>query len=129
MGGEPGMVKKVMIVDDEPPICKGVKLILEGEGFEVVTALRGPEALDKLRKEKVGLVLIDVFMPGMDGLELSETIRKDPELKDLNLAFLTVASFGEIKKEDLRRLNVSDYIHKPFASAELVRRVRKILGE
>ncbi|MFQ6129443.1 MAG: response regulator [Candidatus Hadarchaeaceae archaeon] len=123
------MAKKVMIVDDEADLCETVKLLLEGRGFEVVTVLSGGEALEKLKKEKVDLALIDFFMPGMTGRDLVDKIRADPKLKDLKLAFLTVASFGKVGLEDLRKLGVLDYIRKPFDNEDLVRRVKKIVGE
>ncbi len=122
------MAKKVMVVDDEVDLCETVKLLLEGKGFEVVTALSGAEALEKLRKERVDLVLIDFFMPEMTGRGLTAEIRADPKLKDLKLAFLTVASFGEVGREDLRKLEILDYIQKPFDNEDLVRRVKKMVG-
>ena len=123
------MAKKVMIVDDEADLCETVKLLLEGRGFEVVTALGGSEALEKLKKEKVDLALVDFFMPGMTGRDLADNIRADPKLKGLKLAFLTVASFGKVGLEDLRKLGVLDYIRKPFDNEDLVQRVKKIVGE
>lgn len=123
------MAKKVMVVDDEPDLCETVKLLLEGKGFETVTALSGAEALKKLRKEPVDLVLIDFFMPGMTGRGLADEIRKDPKLKKLKLAFLTVALFGEVGREDLQKLGILEYIQKPFDNEDLVRRVKKMVGE
>jgi len=123
------MAKKVMVVDDEPDLCETVKLLLEGKGFETVAALSGAEALKKLRKERVDLVLIDFFMPEMTGRGLADEIRADPKLKDLKLAFLTVALFGEVGQEDLHKLGILDYIQKPFDNEDLVRRVKRMVGE
>ncbi len=123
------MAKKIMIVDDEANVCKTVKLILEGEGFEVVTASSGPESLKKLGEEKVDLALLDFLMPEMSGRVLAEKIRKDPKLKDLKLAFLTVATFGETGMDELQELDISDHIAKPFDSEDLVGRVKRIVGE
>lgn len=122
------MAKKVMVVDDEPDLCETVKLLLEGKGYEVVSALSGAEALKKLRKERADLVLIDFFMPEMTGRALVDEIRADPKLKDLKLAFLTVALFGEVGREDLQKLGILDYIQKPFDNEDLVRRVKKMVG-
>ncbi len=122
------MAKKVMVVDDEPDLCETVKLLLEGKGYEVVSAQSGAEALKKLRKERADLVLIDFFMPGMTGRALVDEIRADPKLKDLKLAFLTVALFGEVGREDLQKLGILDYIQKPFDNEDLVRRVKKMVG-
>ena len=120
------MPKKIMIVDDEPNICEAVKITLEAEGFKVLTALNGPECLDKLKNELVDLILMDFFMPEMNGRELCSKIRKDPRLTSLPVVFLTVAQFGGIGKEKLRKLNIADYIAKPFDNEDLVRRVKKI---
>ena len=122
------MAKKIMIVDDEANVCKTVKLILEGEGFEVVTASSGPEALKKLGDEKVDLALLDFLMPEMSGRVLAEEIRKDQELKDLKLAFLTVATFGETGMDELQGLEILDHILKPFDSEDLVKRVKRMVG-
>lgn len=122
------MPKRIMVVDDEPSICEAVKLILEAEGFKVLTALSGPECLDKLENEQVDLVLLDFFMPGMNGREVCTKIRKDPRLASLKVAFLTVAQFGGIGKEKLRKLDVADYITKPFDNEDLVRRVKRIVS-
>ena len=123
------MAKKVMIIDDEASVCETVRLLLEDEGFEVMSALSGAEALEKLRKEKVDLVLIDFFMPRITGRGLAEKIRADPKLKNLKLAFLTVAEFGETGMEELRKLGSLDYIQKPFNDEDLVRRVKRMVVE
>jgi CheY-like chemotaxis protein len=74
------------------------------------------------------MILLDMMMPGMSGREVCERIRKDPHTKDLKVAFLTVAKFSESGKYLLKKMNVSDYITKPFENADLVRRVKKITG-
>ncbi len=124
------MAKKVMIVDDEPSELKTIEMTLKVEGFEVRTAYSGPEALGTLKKEKPDLVLVDFYMVEMNGRELCERIRADPDLKDLKLAFLTIAPPESVGGEEvLRKLNVSDYIQKPFDNHDLVRRVRLMIGE
>jgi DNA-binding response OmpR family regulator len=123
------VAKRIMIVDDEPQICQAIKAVLEPEGFEVMTALSGPECWEKLQKEKVDLVLIDFFMPGMSGRALCEWIRKDPKLKGLRVAFLTAARFGDVGMEKLRELKALDYIQKPFGADDLVKRVKRMLSK
>ena len=119
----------IMVVDDEPDIAELVKRTLEEKGHKVVTALSGVEAMEQLGKERVDLALIDFFMPEMSGRDLVDKIRADPQLKDLKLAFLTAAAFGEEGKEELRKLGALDYIQKPFDNEDLDQRVRKIAGE
>ena len=119
--------KIIMIVDDEPSITKVVSDVLTQEDYEVVIASSGEEALEKLKKTKPNLILIDFFMPGMSGRELCEKIRADSEFKDLKIAFITAASFSQSGEKELKNLNVLDYIKKPFDNKDLVERVRKIV--
>lgn len=123
------MAKKiVMIVDDEAPINKVVEDILEPEGYKVISALTGQEALDKLKRAKVDLMLIDFFMPGMSGRELCEKIRADSKLKKLKVAFLTAATLSSTGMKELDKMKVLDYIKKPFEYKDLIKRVKKMIG-
>jgi len=69
-----------------------------------------------------------MMMPGMSGREVCEKIRENPETKDLKVAFLTVAKFSETGKDVLKKMNVLDYITKPFENEDLVERVKKLVG-
>ena len=122
-------MSNILVVDDEPDIAELVKRTLEESGYDVATALSGDEALEQLGKEQVDLALIDFMMPEMTGRDLVEKIRADPQLKDLKLAFLTAASFGEEGKEELQRLGALDYIAKPFDNEDLIQRVKRMIGE
>ncbi len=120
---------KVMIVDDTEDTVGMVKKLLEFEGYGTMAAYNGKDALDMLKKskEKPDLVLLDMFMPEMSGREVCERIRKDDELKDIKVAFFTVAAFREQGKQMLKDLNVLDYITKPFDVDDLLKRVHKML--
>ena len=120
--------KTVMVVDDEQPINTVVEDILKPEGYKVVAALSGEEALKKLKKVKPDLILVDFFMPGMSGRELCERIRADSKLKNIKLAFLTVATFSASGMKDLEDMGVLDYIKKPFGYKDLISSVKKIIG-
>lgn len=122
------MAKTVMIVDDEQPICKVVEDILKPEGYKVISAMSGQEALEKLKKVKPDLVLIDFFMPNMSGRELCEKIRAQDELKKLKVAFVTAATFSASGMKELEKMNVLDYIKKPFDYKDLIKRVKKMAG-
>ena len=122
------MKKTIMIVDDEQLINKVVEDILEPEGYNVVSALNGPEALDKLKKVKPHLILIDFFMPGMSGRELCKKIREDSKLKNIKVAFITAATFSASGKDELAKMNVLDTIYKPFGYKDLIQRVKKMVG-
>ncbi len=123
------MAKKiVMVVDDEAPINKVVEDILEPEGYKVISALSGSEALSKLKRAKVDLILIDFFMPGMSGRELCEKIREDSKLEKLKVAFLTAATFSSTGMKALDKMKVADFIKKPFEYKDLIKRIKKIIG-
>jgi len=122
------MGKTIMIVDDEKDIRSAVKTVLSDAGYSVITASSGQEVLNRLAKALPDLVLIDMFMPIMSGRELCEKIREDEKLKNLKLAFLTVAEFSSSGKTELKKLKILDYIVKPFVNEDLVRRVKKMVG-
>ncbi|MBN2203251.1 MAG: response regulator [Candidatus Aenigmarchaeota archaeon] len=119
--------KKLMVVDDEESIRELVKAIFENEGFKVIVASSGLECLEELKKERPDLILLDMMMPKMSGRVTLEKIRADPKTKDIKVAFLTVARFSEVGLESLKKMNISDYITKPFDNDELLKRVKKIL--
>lgn len=120
--------KTIMIVDDEEPVCKVVEDILKPEGYNVVSAYSGDEALDKLKKVKTDLMLIDFFMPRMSGRELCEKIRADSKLKNIKVAFITAATFSASGMKELEDMNVLDYIKKPFDYKDLIQRVKKMVS-
>ena len=120
--------KTIMIVDDETLIAKVVGDILKPEGYKVLSAFSGSDALDKLKKSKPDAVLIDFFMPGMSGRELCEKIRADDKLKNLKVAFITAATFSKSGMKELDKMDVLDYIKKPFEYKDLINRVKKIVG-
>jgi CheY-like chemotaxis protein len=117
-----------MIVDDEESLIELLTAILEAEGYEVTPARNGQECLEKLKSVTPDLVLLDMMMPGMSGREVCEKIRSDPKTKDLKVAFLTVAKFSETGKSTLSKMNVMDYITKPFDNDDLISRVKKMVG-
>ena len=123
------MPKTIMIVDDELHMVELEKAILEAEGFKTLSALGGAEALKLLEKSKPDLVILDMMMPGMSGREVCEKIRKNPKTKNLRVVFVTVARFSEIGKEQLKGMDVLDYIIKPFDNDELGERIKKALAK
>lgn len=122
------MAKKVMVVDDEKDLVELVTAVLENEGFEVVPANSGKECLEKLKKVKPNLILMDVMMPGMTGIETAKKIKSNPKTKGIKLAFLTVARMSGVGKKELEEIGSLDYITKPFDNNNLVKRVKKIVG-
>ncbi len=123
------MANKIMVVDDEPDVVDLVKLVLESDGFDVVTAYSGKEALDKIVQEMPDLVLLDIMMPQMDGWEVYSRIKAHPKTKDIPVAMLTAKSQSIDKMIGLHVVKVDDYITKPFGRSELLERVKRILKE
>ena len=122
------MQKTILIVDDEADILKLIEDILKPEGYDVIKAQSGTEALKILKKIKPNLVLLDFFMPKMSGREVCEKIRADSKLKGIKIAFLTIAKLSKIGFEELNRMNVLDFIQKPFDNEDLIKRVKKIIS-
>lgn len=119
--------KRVLIVDDEASLRTLVRVNLEIDGIEVSEAVDGNEAMSMLRQAPPDLVLLDLMMPGKDGIEVLEDVAADPELRDIPVILLTAK--GE--QEDLERgaiLGARGHITKPFDPEQMVRTVKAALG-
>ncbi|RQD76436.1 MAG: DNA-binding response regulator [Candidatus Syntrophonatronum acetioxidans] len=118
------MAQKILIVDDEESILRLIKYNLEKVGFETVTAEDGGEALEKAEKEKPDLIILDIMMPGLDGVEVCMRLRKE----DYHLPILMLtAKDEEIDKVLGLEVGADDYITKPFSVRELIARVKACL--
>lgn len=117
------MTKKILIVDDEPQIASVLKAYLEKSGFKVLTAADGSAALQTYRREKPDFMILDLNLPGMDGLDVCREVRKDSEMPILMLT----ARVEEMDKLIGLELGADDYVVKPFSPREVVARVRTIL--
>ena len=115
--------RTVLVVDDEEAIAEAVRARLASEGFRVVVAADGPQAIDKHRTERPDLVVLDLMLPGMDGLEVCRVIQRDEWVPVLMLTART----EEADKIAGFAVGADDYLTKPFSLRELVVRVR--LGE
>ena len=117
---------KILLVDDEPDILEIVGYNLAQEGYQIVTAENGREAIAKAKKEHPQLIIMDVMMPEMDGMEATEAIRKMPELKDVIITFLTARSedYSQVAGFDA---GADDYITKPIKPKLLVSKVKALL--
>jgi len=118
-----GDKKTILVVDDEPRVLQLTKMNLELEGFRVVTAADGYEAIDKVVKQLPDLVVLDVMMPHMDGFE---TLKKIREVSTVPVIFLTVKGMESDRVRGLD-LGADDYMTKPFSPRELTSRIRAVL--
>lgn len=115
--------QRILLVDDDPNISHLVRLYLEKEGFDVTESARGDEALEAFRRESPALVLLDVMLPGMDGLQVLKEIRKTSKVPVIMLT----ARDETFDKVLGLELGADDYVTKPFETKELVARVKAVL--
>ena len=115
--------KVVLVVDDEPRMIKFIRLNLELEGYRVIEAHNGLEALKRVRRDLPDIVLLDIMMPEMDGFETLERIR---EISNVPVIMLTVKAEEEDKVRGLE-LGADDYVTKPFSPRELSSRIKAVL--
>ncbi|HSG18461.1 MAG TPA: response regulator transcription factor [Anaerolineae bacterium] len=120
---KPARPRLILVVDDEPRMIRFIRMNLELEGYRVIEAGNGVEALDQVRKHVPDLVVMDVMMPKMDGFE---TLRLLREISTVPVILLTVKSDEEDRIHGLE-LGADDYITKPFSPRELVSRVNAVL--
>jgi two-component system KDP operon response regulator KdpE len=114
---------RIIVVDDDPQIRRVMRVTLTGQGYEVDDATNGEAALEKLRDQRFDLVLLDMNMPGMSGLETCRTIRAQ---SDVAIIMLTVRD-GEGDKVDVLDAGADDYVTKPYNPPELLARIRAAL--
>lgn len=119
-------MKKILVIDDLPENVFMLQDRLEHEGYEVITAYDGYSGIDKAKSELPDLVLLDVMMPEITGLEVCQILVKDPVTKDIPIILVTAKSGAEDTKEGLEA-GAFDYIKKPFNRIELLARVNSAL--
>jgi two-component system alkaline phosphatase synthesis response regulator PhoP/two-component system response regulator VicR len=119
------MPRKILAVDDEKHIVKLVQVNLERQGYEVVTANDGKEALQKVEEENPDLIVLDVMMPYMDGFEVLQNLRRNPSTRDIPVIMLTAkAQDADVFKG--WQSGVDCYLTKPFNPMELISFVKRI---
>jgi two-component system, OmpR family, KDP operon response regulator KdpE len=114
---------RILVVDDDPQIRRVLRTTLIAQGYEVVDARSGDEALERVRSEKLDLVILDMNMPGMNGIETCRSIRSN---SDTAIIMLTVRD-SEADKVEALDAGADDYMTKPFGSPELLARIRAAL--
>jgi len=120
----PGLaVKRILVVDDEPTLVATLQYNLEREGYQVDTALDGESAVATARAVRPDLILLDVMLPGLDGLEVCRILRRDTSAPIL----LLTAKVDEVDKVVGLEIGADDYVTKPFGMRELMARIRALL--
>ena len=124
---DPGMKPKVLIADDEPNIVISLEFMMKREGFEVIVARDGAQALEVIRREHPRLVLLDATMPGMSGFDVCEAVRADAEVASTRIVMLTAKG----RETDMARgvgAGADAYVTKPFSTRDLVQKVKDLLA-
>ena len=120
------MKEKILIVEDEKDIIKMLEYNLKKEGFKVIDARDGEDALDLAVREYPDLILLDLMLPGIDGLEVCKTLKKESKTSSIPIIMLTAKSQESDKIVGLE-LGADDYITKPFSPRELIARIKAVL--
>ena len=120
------MAKEILIVDDEPNVVVPIQFLMEQQGYRVMIAERGEDALDLIYQYKPDLVLLDIMLPGIDGYKVCEIVRLNPNYRKIKIIFLT-AKGREVEIAKGLALGADAYITKPYSNAELVAKVKELL--
>ncbi len=121
------MSVKILIADDEPNIVVSLEFMMKREGYDVLVARDGREALETIRRERPRLVLLDAMMPLLSGFEVCEAVRADDLIRETRILMLTAKG----RETDVARglgVGVDAYVTKPFSTRDLVQKVREMLA-
>ena len=121
------MNQKILIADDEPNILISLEFLMKREGYEVVLARDGQEALDAIERERPALVLLDVMMPVKTGFDVCSEVRASETMRDTVILMLTAKGRDTDVAKGLA-LGANAYMTKPFSTKELVQKVREMVG-
>jgi DNA-binding response OmpR family regulator len=119
-------MNRVLVVDDNTDILWVVEVILKRYGFNVMTSLKGEEVLSKTKMFSPQLILLDVFLSGVDGIDVCNTLKSTPETKDIPIIMISAhTNFKEVKKF----CKADDFMAKPFDANELVKKINHFIGQ
>jgi len=121
-----GKKKKILFIEDEPDQIKMISLRLEKNGYEVISSLDGAEGLKMAVREKPDLILLDVIMPGIDGLEVCRLLRKDPVTRHIPIISTTAAGMDDVEHQCLTA-GADDCVRKPYESSDLLVKIHRLL--
>jgi two-component system phosphate regulon response regulator PhoB len=120
------VVKSILIIEDEKDIVDLIEYHLKQSGFSVISALDGPTGLERARKKRPNLIILDLMLPGMDGKDICRSLKSNPQTQSIPILMLT-AKAEETDRLIGFELGADDYVTKPFSPKELVLRVKAIL--
>jgi len=120
---------KILVVDDNKSNLYMLETLLKGSGYDVITAINGVEALEKVQQEKPEMIISDILMPKMDGFQLCRELKKDEKLKDIPVLFYSATYTDEESRKLALSIGAVDYIIKPKEPDEFIKIVKKVLDE
>ena len=118
--------KRILIVDDEPDLVEFVKIRLEANDYQVLTAMDGMQALEVVEQDKPDLIILDILLPKMNGYEVCEKLKKDPEFSKVPILMLT----AKAQEKDMvlaKKAGADAYISKPFEASLLLFHIKDLL--
>lgn len=121
------MSETILIVDDEPSIIVPVQFLMEQNGYEVMIAFSGEEAMESIIKTPPDLILLDIMLPVIDGFEVCQRVRENPEWNQIKIILLTAMGSDANVAKGLS-LGADSYIIKPFSNTEIVEKVKELLS-
>lgn len=119
-------IKKVLVVDDDPYILMSLEFLMKKNGYDVMIARNGTEALELIEKQIPALLLLDIMMPDVDGYEICRQVKSSEKLKAIKVVFLS----AKTKEADIQKgydLGAALYVKKPFSTKELVKQINDLL--
>ena len=122
------MAPKILIVEDEPNIIVPLRFTLERNGYEVIAASSGEEAMDKIAALKPAVVLLDIMLPGMDGYEVCQRVRESPEIQHTKIIFLSAMGRDTDVAKGIS-MAADAYIIKPFSVFDVIAKIGELLKQ
>ena len=122
------LVPHILVVDDDPYILMSLEFLMKKNGFEVIVARNGSEAMELLKTQKPTLVLLDIMMPDVDGYEICKYIKKTTALQSTKVVFMS----AKTKESDIKKgyeLGAALYVTKPFSTRELMKQIKELVSE
>jgi len=119
--------RKILIVEDHPTMREAMRLVLEGEGFDIMEASDGKAALDAVRDDAPDLVFLDMNIPGPTGVDVLKEMKKDPATASIRV--IVVTATGDEGRDHVLALGADEYFTKPFSPLALLRTVERVLAD
>lgn len=119
-------MKKILVVDDDPYILMSLEFLMKKNGYQVMIARNGTEALEAINTVKPSLILLDIMMPDVDGYSICKYVKSKKDLRDIHVVFLS----AKTKETDVQKgldLGASMYITKPFSTRDLMKKVNELM--